>query len=177
MASTVAVIPRSSFQSFTPFTRLPLEIRCIIWRLTLLRRIVEIFPSESGNGFYSRATLPVALQVCQESKRAVEHLYPAFFGSFLQPESIRFNVNLDILYLDIHLEQECLLYFLGMLKETELRALKYVALDAEYLVSPFRSLGPTSRIFLGPSLELRLSLTVSCRTLRSSCLSAAPPVP
>jgi hypothetical protein len=70
--------------------------------------------------------------VCRESRQAVEALYPCCFGSFLQPERVRFNFDLDILYLDIS-QEEGLHHFFGVLKETELTRLKYVAINEAYL--------------------------------------------
>jgi hypothetical protein len=46
---------------------------------------------------------------------------------------VRFNFDLDILYLDISQEEEGLHHFFGILKETELIRLKYVAIDSAYL--------------------------------------------
>jgi hypothetical protein len=133
MSSTAAVVSLAGLQRFTLFTSLPPEIRLIIWRLSLSPRVVEILTSDICTGFYSQAALPVALHVCQESRQAVEALYPCCFGSFLQSERIRFNFDLDILYLDISQEEEGLHHFFGVLKETELTRLKYVAIDEAYL--------------------------------------------
>jgi hypothetical protein len=46
---------------------------------------------------------------------------------------VRFNFDLDILYLDISQEEEGLHLFFGILKEIELTRLKYVAIDEAYL--------------------------------------------
>jgi hypothetical protein len=84
-------------------------------------------------GFYSQAALPVALHVSRESRQAVEAFYPSCFGSFLQPERVRFNFDPDILYLDMSQEEDGLRHFFGIVKEIELARLKYVAIDEEYL--------------------------------------------
>ena len=131
--SSTAVVSLVGLQRFTLFSSLPPEIRFIIWRLSLSPRIVEILASDCCDGFYSHAALPAALHVCRESRQAVEALYPSCFGSFLQPERVRFNFDLDILYLDISEEEEGLNHFFGILKETELIRLKYVAIDSAYL--------------------------------------------
>jgi hypothetical protein len=109
MSSTVVSL--AGLQRFTLFTSLPPEIRFIIWRLSLLPRIVEILASNFCAGFYSQAALPAALHACWESRQAVEALYPSCFGSFLQPERVRFNFDLDTLYLDISQEEEGLDHF------------------------------------------------------------------
>ncbi|KAH6699876.1 hypothetical protein BKA61DRAFT_582725 [Leptodontidium sp. MPI-SDFR-AT-0119] len=101
---------------------------------TLSPRIVEILTSDHcTTGFYSQVALPTALHVCRESRQAVEARYPLCFGSFLQPERVRFNFDLDILYLDISQEEDGLYRLFGVLKETELARLKYVAIDEAYL--------------------------------------------
>ncbi|KAH7308863.1 hypothetical protein BKA65DRAFT_520062 [Rhexocercosporidium sp. MPI-PUGE-AT-0058] len=134
MVSAVLGSSLVGLQRFTLFTRLPLELRFIIWRFTLFPRIVEILTSNHcTTGFYSQAALPAALHVCQESRQAVEALYPLCFGSFLQPERVRFNFDFDILYLDISQEEDGLYRLFGILKETELARLKYAAIDETYL--------------------------------------------
>jgi hypothetical protein len=131
--SSTTVVSLVGLQRFTLFTSLPPEIRFMIWRLSLSPRIVEILASDCCDGFYSHAALPAALHVCRESRQAVEALYPSCFGSFLQPETVRFNFDLDILYLDISEEEEGLNHLFGVLKKTELIRLKYVAIDSAYL--------------------------------------------
>jgi hypothetical protein len=61
----------------------------------------------------------------------VDALYPRCFGSFLQRERVRFNFDLDILYLDCS-QEEGLNHFFGILKENELARLKYVAISEQY---------------------------------------------
>jgi hypothetical protein len=46
---------------------------------------------------------------------------------------VRFNFDLNILYLDISQEEEGFHHFFGVLKETELTRLKYAAIDEAYL--------------------------------------------
>jgi hypothetical protein len=65
--------------------------------------------------------------------RRLRHSIPAASSLFLQPERVRFNFDLDILYLDISQEEEGLYHFFGVLKESELIRLKYVAIDEAYL--------------------------------------------
>lgn len=56
--------------SFSKFNLLPIEIRNIIWRLTLQARAIDVAYSMQ-RGFYSRTKTPVALKVCKESREAV----------------------------------------------------------------------------------------------------------
>ena len=52
-------------------------------------------------GFYLQVVLSTALYVCWELRQAVEALYLLCFGLFLQLERVRFNFDLDILYVNI----------------------------------------------------------------------------
>ncbi len=124
----------SSTDPVVSLVGLPPEIRFIIWRLSLPPRVVEICASDDCiTGLYSQAALPAVLQACRESRQVVGPLYPHCFGSFLQPERVRFNFDLDVLYFDISQEEEGLHRLFGVLKETELARLKYVAIGEEYL--------------------------------------------
>jgi hypothetical protein len=81
---------------FTPFPQLPIEIRQLIWHLTLEPRVVEITFSDN-NGFGSGTTCPVALKVNRDSRASVMKSYPFCFGSSWYPSSTRFNFTLDTL--------------------------------------------------------------------------------
>lgn len=116
--------------SFTLFPELALEIRQMIWKCTLKPRIVELSYKEE-HGFYSRVKAPVALQVCSESRKAVEYLYPLRFGSILDNPAIAFNFSLDTLYFDIIVDED-IIHFLALLKLEETNHIKYLAVD--YLV-------------------------------------------
>lgn len=67
-----AVKPYLAF--FTKFLDLPVEIRQMIWRLTLQGRNIEV-EFHSDHGFYSRAIIPTALRVCRDSRTAVRTLF------------------------------------------------------------------------------------------------------
>lgn len=56
--------------SFTKFPDLPIEIRQMIWRRTLRPRTIELL-FYKDRGFYSRVKVPVALKVCDDSRKAV----------------------------------------------------------------------------------------------------------
>ncbi|PVH84710.1 hypothetical protein DL98DRAFT_610126 [Cadophora sp. DSE1049] len=134
MDSTAPIASLASLDHFTLLNKLPDELRVMIWRCTFLPRIVEILASKyCTGGFYSQAELPVALHVCQESRDEVKRHYSTCFGSFLQPERILFNYDIDVLYLDIALEEDCLHRLFGVLKQDELSRLKHVAIDEAYL--------------------------------------------
>ncbi|TVY87596.1 hypothetical protein LAWI1_G007529 [Lachnellula willkommii] len=113
--------------SFSLFPELALEIRQMIWKCTLKPRIVELNYREE-HGFYSRVKAPVALQVCSESRNAVEHLYSLRFGSVLDEPAIRFNFFLDTLYFDIAVSED-IIHFLALLKLEEVNHIKYLAID------------------------------------------------
>ncbi|KAF8855229.1 hypothetical protein BDZ45DRAFT_510100 [Acephala macrosclerotiorum] len=50
--------------------------------------------------YYSPAALPTAFRVCRDSRNAVDSLYPLCFSSKTHGPGIKFNLSLDILYLD-----------------------------------------------------------------------------
>ncbi|TEY43616.1 hypothetical protein BOTCAL_0367g00040 [Botryotinia calthae] len=117
---------------FTLFPKLPMEMRDTIWRLTLEPRLVEVRPKyEHRDEFYSTAPLPIVMTVCKDSERAVQSLYPQCFGGWLGPAKIRFNFNIDTLYLDWKI-QEHLVPFLLSISLQEAEKIQFLALD-QYL--------------------------------------------
>ncbi|KAH7395882.1 hypothetical protein BKA64DRAFT_674878 [Cadophora sp. MPI-SDFR-AT-0126] len=134
MASTAAIASLASLDHFTLFDKLPKELRVMIWHCTFIPRVVEILASEyCTGGFYSQAELPIALHVNKESRHEVQRHYSICFGSFLQPARTLFNYDIDVLYFDIALEEDCLHRLFGVLKQEELAKLKHVAIDETYL--------------------------------------------
>lgn len=115
--------------SFTLFLKLPVEIRIIIWRLTLNSRVVEIEFTEL-RGFFTRVATPTALQVCRDSRRAVITFYPTCFGNIMYSPQIVFNFLLDTLYFDMSFHSQ-VLHFLASLKETEVKRIQSIAADSE----------------------------------------------
>ena len=112
--------------SFSLFPKLPIEIRQIIWRLTLRPRVVEVLHEYFDDCFHSRAKLPIALVVCQDSRNAVISSYPVSFGSALKIPQIRFNFSLDTLYFDC-LFSDHFFHFLDILTPKNLSELRYIA--------------------------------------------------
>jgi hypothetical protein len=113
--------------SFSLFPKLPIEIRQIIWRLTLRPRVIEILHGVHDSCFYSRANLPVALVVCQDSRNALISSYPVSFGSALKVPQIRFNFSLDTLYFDC-LFSDHFFHFLDVLTSRNVSELRYIAI-------------------------------------------------
>ncbi|KAH6720356.1 hypothetical protein BKA61DRAFT_708642 [Leptodontidium sp. MPI-SDFR-AT-0119] len=145
MSSTNHVVSLVVLQHFTLFDKLPKELRYMIWNFTLLPRIVKILVSENcTTGFYSQAALPPVLHVNQESMKEALKSYSACFGSFLQPKRILFNYKIDVFYIDIALEEDSLHRLFGVLKETELVSLKYIAIDDAYLEDAIIDHGPST---------------------------------
>jgi hypothetical protein len=123
-----------SLSAFTVFPNLPLELRILIWQKTLEPRVVEVtYDEETGFTTYSR--LPMALQICKESRETVEPLYPCCFGSIFHPSRIRFNFALDTLYIDGIMEAE-LPHFLATFGEREINGIQTLALDEEAYAIP-----------------------------------------
>ncbi|TVY75859.1 hypothetical protein LSUE1_G006937 [Lachnellula suecica] len=115
--------------SFALFSKFPIEIRQMIWYLTLQPRVVEL-AFQAEHGFYSRVRVPPALGVCSDSRRAVSHLYALRFGSALDEPAISFNFSLDTLYFDESFGAY-LLRFLTLLKDEELKQIRYLAIDSD----------------------------------------------
>lgn len=115
---------RPFLESFTLFPKLAVEIRDIIWRLTLTPRTVEI-SYNLNHGFYSRVKTPIALRACPDSRRAVIGSYPLRFGSNLHRPSIVFNFSLDTLYFDWGNNRVC--QFLVSLSDVELKGIQSIA--------------------------------------------------
>jgi hypothetical protein len=116
-------------KSFTLFPKLPLEIRMIIWKLTLQPRDIELYFNYI-RGFWTKVMGPVALRVNQESRNTVEPFYPLCFGNIAYQPRVLFNFSIDTLFLE-HDFQPQLLLLLASLKLDEMAQLRYLAIDAQ----------------------------------------------
>jgi hypothetical protein len=116
--------------NFHCFSRLPLELRCEIWKASMEPRVVEI-SYELPDGFYSNARLPEALTVCRESRNTLLPFYRLCFGTIFHPAKTRFNFDLDTLYIDNAFEED-VPHLFSALRGFELKGLKYVALDSYF---------------------------------------------
>jgi hypothetical protein len=102
---TMPTYPKTSYKrfagphtSFPQFVKLPVEIRTFIWQLTLQPRVVAI-DFLQARGFGASVSIPVSLQVNQDSRAAMLPFYPLCFGNLVHPPQIRFNFSLDTLYI------------------------------------------------------------------------------
>lgn len=138
-----------SDERFTLFSKLPIELRTIIWKLALEPRVIEIrkfvvdcSPAaetyEEDRGFFNFEAVPNVLQACQDSRRAVIAMYPLSFGSVWYKPRVRFNTELDTLYFDFDFFEHFPLFF-SMLDGSSLaQKLRYVAIDARPFLGPNR---------------------------------------
>jgi hypothetical protein len=99
----------------------------MIWRLTLQPRTVELEYS-TVHGFYTRASAPVALKACANSRKAVINSYPLCFGSRLHSPHIVFNFSLDTLYFDNTIQARVTQFLVAMSK-TEIENVQFIAVD------------------------------------------------
>jgi hypothetical protein len=76
-------------------SRLALEVRLMIWNLTIEPRIIEVIQIPCV-GFITKTPSPVALAVCQESRNEFIRHYLRCCGTFYNPSHIRFNHDIDI---------------------------------------------------------------------------------
>lgn len=104
-----------------------MELRTIIWKLTLQPRVVEI-QFDPNRGFYNRVPTPAALRVCKDSRAEIIKLYPTCFGNHVYPPSTLFNFRIDTLYVDECLQTHTLL-LLASLKDHEMKGLRFMAID------------------------------------------------
>ncbi|TGO68893.1 hypothetical protein BOTNAR_0018g00150 [Botryotinia narcissicola] len=100
---------------FTLFPKLPVELKDEILRLTLEPRIVEIRPKKNKPyEFYSTVPIPVVLTVCKDWEKAVLPLYPNLLDQALGAAGIKFNANIDTLYLDWKLQKHLTTFLLSI---------------------------------------------------------------
>jgi len=118
---------RGRLRVFSPFSRLPQEIRAMIWRYSLTERLVLVHFREEM-GFWTSTSEPSALRVSPDSRSAVSALYPRSFGNGMYPARIRFNFDQDILYLSGCMESH-LLHFCASLTPWELASVKRIAIS------------------------------------------------
>ncbi|RAL62350.1 hypothetical protein DID88_004916 [Monilinia fructigena] len=107
----------ASLCRFTLSLQLPIEIRQIIWNLTLESRFVEVRPKAHNQaGFFTLTPTPTALSVCQDSRDAVLQFYPNLLDKeyVIHPNKLtvydqavgaaipgtKLNSCMDVLYLD-----------------------------------------------------------------------------
>jgi hypothetical protein len=115
-------------ETFHPFPKLPIELRQMIWKLTLKPRIVELQLSPNDRCFFSQARTPTGLRICRDSRDAILPFYPARFGSNFKPARIRFNYELDTLYFDQDFSP-FVFHFLDILKTKDVAEIRYIALN------------------------------------------------
>lgn len=115
---------------FTCFPRLPLELRCMIWKASAQPRLVEI-SYELPDGFYSTARYPEALTACRESRNALLPQYPLCFGTIFHPAMTRFNFAIDTLYIDNSFEED-VPHLFSALNDKELKGIQWVAVDSYF---------------------------------------------
>lgn len=86
--------------TFTPFIRLPSELRLQIWALAIPRRLIKMtrkIRPHRWKIFQTRPATPTLLQVCHESRTVALSHYKPLFG-FYTSAPIYFNPKLDVLY-------------------------------------------------------------------------------
>jgi hypothetical protein len=74
--------------------------------------------------------------VCQESRNAVIHAYPFVFGSEDWESFVRFNFQLDTLYISRSFRYYQRWLFEMQIPEEEIKRLKYLAIDASMFEHP-----------------------------------------
>ncbi|EPE33116.1 hypothetical protein GLAREA_06128 [Glarea lozoyensis ATCC 20868] len=122
--------PSSPLTSFHLFEKLPLELRAMVWQMTLVPRTVEV-NYVPVRGFYSRTITPIALRACPDSRSAVIYAYQMCFGNFIHSPRTPFNFSIDTIYLDNNVENDVTL-ILTCLKPQEAARIQRIAIS-EYV--------------------------------------------
>jgi 2EXR family len=136
----------TSLESFTLFSRLPIEIRYEIWRtLACNSRVLELY-IRGYNGLHCRNLVPAILRVCQESRQQGLKCYSVFekphFRSSPSPKEppwvrqdsplrIYVNYDRDILYFTRWNQLFTRLCFITLLESSKI-TIKTVAFDLDY---------------------------------------------
>ncbi|KAF4627661.1 hypothetical protein G7Y89_g10491 [Cudoniella acicularis] len=125
---------------FTLFPQLPFELRSAIWWHTVLPRVIHLRYKDLSNnhnntasGFCSPVDLPVALSVCQESRKLLLGSYPLSFGSVFYPPKVRINFSIDTVYLDQERSNNLISIFFNTLNAREMSQLRYLAVEKDLL--------------------------------------------
>jgi len=112
--------------TFTLFPKLPVELRLHIWNVAREPRIVEVrfYHDRRKNKHKYITQQPVLLQVCQQSRKEALKWYQKVFRSRwalnrVGFDSVYFDFDLDILFINCPRKQEQLMTYLNRQKETD----------------------------------------------------------
>lgn len=182
MAEEAQLLPQSakSESLSTCFPRLPLEIRTMIWKQTPGPRVVEILFGDEAyyddrdnesvraevcihneQGFHTNIRTPVALEICQEPRKAVIASYPLCFGSVWFPRRIRINFEIDTLFINDQ-NLKVLPLFFSLLDQNESHNLRYPLSNSV----PFLKIGALSYTiqFRGQAYSINWRIDWTSRT-------------
>ncbi|PMD23247.1 hypothetical protein NA56DRAFT_65113 [Hyaloscypha hepaticicola] len=134
MATSSASPANTTNDNRVDFRRLPPEVRLMIWNLTTEPRVIELIHIP-WNGFTTKTPPPVALAICQESRNEVIRRYPKCFGTYYNPSNIRFNWEIDILYLGPEAVENAAAALLDRMHEKDYLSLRNVAFHESAFVS------------------------------------------
>lgn len=96
---------------------------------------------------FTKESNPVALQVSEESRNAVISQYPLCFGSALNKSRIRFNFELDTLYMRSDYLRD-FPHFFGILDTSTLESLRYIAIVSLQFIDGRRIDPPFAQVIL-----------------------------
>ena len=134
-ATTFTTFSTNQFiqEQFDPSTialfrsKLPLEVRNMIWKYTLQPQIIEI-QFTNKKAVYTTSRIPTALHVSKESRAAVEKFYPFCFRSVWHRCQTRFNFELDTIFLNgDYYTDFC--HFFTLTGPIDLHQIRYPAID------------------------------------------------
>ena len=134
--------PKNEFAKFTLFPNLAIELRRIIWRLSLPgQRVVELLYDNCTGQCRSSCPIPTTLHVNSESRGlALEH-YTLAFGTERAEASIYFDFKIDALFLGVGNFSppiaEPVRYFLRSLQQKDLESIENIIVE-DYLCPFYR---------------------------------------
>ncbi|KAE8454594.1 hypothetical protein EG329_000217 [Mollisiaceae sp. DMI_Dod_QoI] len=91
-------------QEFSPFSRLPKELRILIWEAAIPDPRILHLGFYGDSGLRSQTPSPSLLSVCRESLEVMSKFYTKTFGTVLSAPITWFDFQRDTLYIDTGLK-------------------------------------------------------------------------
>ena len=124
-----------SLRKFPLLTRLPFEIRHMIWREAFPGpRLVELLYDEDIGACTSRSPLPICLWICSESRKEAKIFYRLMFATDRAEASIYLDPHIDEVYLGVgnfHLGPRLVLDLFLALDAKDIGQIENLAVDSD----------------------------------------------
>lgn len=137
--------PINSLARFTLFSKLPFELRRIIWRYSLpRRRVVGVLYNDKTGECKSRCPIPTALHVNSEARGVALESYELVFSTQMANAMVYFDFSVDALYIGVgnfspsRSDPTCVLF--RAMQSNDLKRIEHLIIDDQIF-------------FLYPSIE------------------------